>query len=89
MHNYANILGVGNNCTDIPLKHYVDTRPRLRCLWIYSQLYSFCMKLSCRYSLQLYMVGGVVLQHPSSKLNCKMLKFWACLTFTFKVTIEL
>ena len=23
----------------------------------------------------LYTVGGVVLQHPSSKLNCKMLKF--------------
>ena len=23
------------------LKHYVDTKPRLRCLWIYSQLYSF------------------------------------------------
>ena len=34
----------------IPLKHYVNTKPRLRCLWIYSQLYSFCMKLSCQYS---------------------------------------
>ena len=62
---------------------YSDTSIEILCrhkaltkiLWIYSQIYSFCMKLPYRYSLQLHTVGGVVLQHPSSKLNCKMLKF--------------
>ena len=42
--------------TEILCRHKALTK----ILWIYSQIYSFCMKLPYRYSLQLYTVGGVL-----------------------------